>query len=351
MKQFRIIIGIVILFLLVVACAPLLRRNNIVVIGIVISPDEYGVNVLKGAQLAVKEAGLEKVRFVVEKYPCDVQKAGTIAEKLIILHKAQVILEGVCPDLAMVLTPLAAEHQVVLLSAVSSGAESSSPFFFRIIPSHTAEAAFAADLLSRQGYAKAAILHLNNEDGRQFRNIFEKEFLDRGGKIVAAESFEKGSAQFENQLEAIADSEATALYILSDSPHSAKSFLRQRQERGISMRIYGSNWFKTDEILKLGSVAEGLTIISPRLGNVGFITKYKGLYGEEPGIFAAQAYDAYKAIALTVQQGARSSEEIRKALLNIEFQGSSGLINFDDKGEVGENFEVYVVNEGKFEPQ
>lgn len=312
----------VILFLLIVACTPL-PQNKIVTVGIVISPDEYGINVLKGAQLAVKEAGLEKVRLVVEKSSCDEQKADALVEKLIIIHKVQVILEGVCPELAAVLTPLAAEKEVVTISAVSSAPELSSPYFFRVIPTDKAEAAFVADLLARQGHTQ----------------------------VATTELFSAKAQDFGSQLEEIADTEATALYVITDSPTSAKLFLQQRQERALSIPIYGSKWFKTEEVLELGDAAEGLTIITPRLGNVGFMTRFKELYGLEPGLFAAQGYDAYKALALAIEPGARSGEEIRKALLKVEFQGSSGTVNFDENGNIAGSFEVYVVKEGKFEPQ
>jgi len=346
------ITGIIIICLLVAACAPP-PRNNVVTIGMVISPDEYGLNILKGAQLAVTEVGLENVRFFVEKSSCDAQKAAdSIAEKLISLRKVQVIIEGVCSELAIALTPVAAEQNTVMISAVlSSTSALSSPWVFRTIPSDGAEAAFAADLLVQQKHKNAAIIYQNDEGGTAAKNTFEQKLASQGGRMVAAESFEKESLKFVDQLEAIADSAATAAYITIPSPASAKLFLQQRQERGLSIRVYGSKWFKSSEVLKLREAAQGLMVISPRLGNVGFITKYNETYGEEPGLFAAQGYDAYKALAQVLQQGARSSEEIRKALLNIEFQGASGLIDFDERGEVGANFEVYVVSEGRFEPQ
>ncbi len=312
---------IALLFLLVAACAPL-QQNKMATIGIIISPDEYGINVLKGAQLAVKEAGLERARLVVEESSCDVRKADALAEKLITIHKAQVIFEGVCPKMAGALMPLAAENKVVLMSAVST-AYLTSPFFFRTIPDDGAEAVFAADFLKQQGHTKTA----------------------------TAELFSANAQDFGRQLEAIADTEATAIYAIADSPASAKLFLRQRQERGLSIKVYGSKWFKNGEVLKLGEAAEGLTIITPRLGNVGFITKYKELYGKEPDLFAASGYDAYKALALAIQQGARTGEEMKEALLTMEFAGSSGIVNFDENGNIAGSFEVYVVKEGKFEPQ
>ncbi len=318
-------IMMVFLFLGVVSCAPL-QQNKIVTIGIVVSPDEYGINVLRGIQMAVNETGLEKVRLVVQKAKCDASAVESIAEKLMILQKSSVIIEGVCPELATKLIPLAAEKEVVVVSAVSSavGAPNlSSPFFFRTIPSDEAEAVFAANLMKQQGHTKTATI-----------------------KLIGAES-----SNFGKQLEAIADTEITALHVMADSPLAARQFLRVRQQRALSIPIYGSKWFNTEEILELGEAAEGLTIITPRLGNIGFIAKYTKEYGVEPGLFAAQGYDAYKTLATAVQQDARSGEEIRKALLTMEFPGSSGTVDFDENGNVAGSFEVYVVKEGKFELQ
>ena len=152
----------IILFLLIVSCAPP-PRNNVVKIGIVISPDEYGLNVLKGAQLAVKEAELANVRFFVEKSSCDAQNADSVAEKLIFMRKVQVIVEGVCSDLATGLAPLAAENKVVMISAVSSASALSSTGMLRTIPSDTVDAAFAADFLIQKKQMNAAMMHQNEE--------------------------------------------------------------------------------------------------------------------------------------------------------------------------------------------
>ena len=342
------VIIILVLFLLIVYCAPP-PRNNVVKIGIVISPDEYGLNVLKGAQLAVKEAELANVRFFVEKSACDTNNADSVAEKLIFMRKVQVIVEGVCSDLATGLAPLAAENNVVMISAVSSASALSATGMLRTIPSDTMDAMFAADLLVQKKQMNAAIMHLNEEI--EARDAFAQKLASQNARMVRAESFEKNSIQFETQLEVIADSEATALYSIPDSSKTARLLLKQRQERAISIPVYGSKWFKTDDVLGLGNAANGLTIISPRLGNIGFITKYTEEYGIEPGLFSAQGYDAYKALALVIVQGARNSDEMREALLKVEFIGASGFIDFNEQGDVGANVEVYVVEDGKFELQ
>jgi len=49
-----------------------------------------------------------------------------------------------------------------------------------------------------------------------------------------------------------------------------------------------------------------------------------------------------------VKLGATTPVEIKDNLYNVQFDGASGNIVFDDKGEVSGNYEVYVVSDGAF---
>ena len=86
------------------------------------------------------------------------------------------------------------------------------------------------------------------------------------------------------------------------------------------------------------------------VGNIGFITKHQKEYGSEPGPFAAQAYDAYRALAEALKAGATTGEQIKEKLAAVEFDGASGHIKFDVNGDVSGNYDLYVVEEGKWVP-
>jgi ABC-type branched-subunit amino acid transport system substrate-binding protein len=74
----------------------------------------------------------------------------------------------------------------------------------------------------------------------------------------------------------------------------------------------------------------------------GFRTLYQAEYAMQPGAFASQAFDAFDAIARTLKEGARTPDEIRTTLYGIEFQGASGIINFDSYGNVLNPYQMYL---------
>ncbi len=114
--------------------------------------------------------------------------------------------------------------------------------------------------------------------------------------------------------------------------------------------MFGSEGLKGNDIIEgAAGAAEGLILTSVSIGKTDFIEKHKSVYNKEPDLFAAQAYDAFKAIALVIKGGAKTKSEIRDKLATVEFNGVSGKIKFDHNGDVGGNFDVCQVKEGEFE--
>ena len=182
--------------------------------------------------------------------------------------------------------------------------------------------------------------------------MLNEKFPALGGEVVASESFERGSVDVKALLTKIKSSGADAVYLISNSPDSAIAALKQIKELGLSAAVYGSEGLKGSAIIdEAGRAAEGLIVTSVSSGNIGFIRKYREAYGEDPGPFAAQAYDAFKAVSLAISQGAATGEEFRDALQELSFDGASGRIDFDGNGDIEGNYEVYVVEEGEFVPR
>jgi len=125
--------------------------------------------------------------------------------------------------------------------------------------------------------------------------------------------------------------------------------MKQIKELKLKVALFGSEGLKSPDIVKgAGDAAEGLTVNSVSSGTADFVSKHQAKYGSEPGPFAAQAYDAFQALALAIKAGAKNGEEIKNKLYGLSFDGASGKIQFDQNGDVSGNYDVYVVKEGKF---
>jgi branched-chain amino acid transport system substrate-binding protein len=65
----------------------------------------------------------------------------------------------------------------------------------------------------------------------------------------------------------------------------------------------------------------------------GFCRRYRLRFGAEPGVGAAEAYDAVRVLAASLRQSGPNRARLRDALAGISaFAGASGAISFDHAG-------------------
>lgn len=306
----------------------------------------YGESILKGVELAKRDSGLD-VELVVEDSKCDGKEAVNAITKLISVDRVSAVVGEVCSGATLAAAPIAERNKVVMISASSTSPDitNAGEYIFRTVPSDALQGAFGADLVYNRGYRRLAILYSNEEYGVGFDKVLKDNFK---GEVVASEAFQRGEVDLRGQLTKIKAKNPDAIYIISNSPDSAVAALQQIKELGIDAAVFGSEGLKSDDILEAGDAAEGLIVTSVSSGSEQFAQRHKEVYGTEPGPFAAQAYDAFMALANAIKQGATTGEEIKDALATMSFDGASGRIVFDENGDVSGNYDVYQVKNGKF---
>jgi branched-chain amino acid transport system substrate-binding protein len=308
----------------------------------------YGESIKKGVEMALEDSGLD-LEIVYEDSKCEATAAVTVVNKLVSIDGVDAIVGEVCSGATLAAAPIAEQNKVVLISSSSTSPDitNAGDYIFRTVPSDALQGVFAAQLIHSRGNARIGILYPNEDYGLGLKNVLEKAFEDRGGEDVATEAFEKGSSDLRTQLIKLNAGGPDAIYVISNSPDSAVAALRQIEELGINADIYGSEGLRGPEVSKLGS-AEGLVITSVSSGTTEFSRKHEEKFGEAPGPFAAQAYDAMTALAIAIEGGASTGEEIKDALSGMTFEGASGSIEFDENGDVFGNYDVLVLRGGEF---
>jgi len=337
----------------------------------------YGENIKRGFDLALKNSGLStsldvaldkslktslsNISVIYEDSKCDAKESLKSVEKLINTDKVVAIVGEVCSGATLSAAPIAESNKVVMISSSSTSPSitEAGNFIFRTIPSDALQGDFGAKIVYNKGYKKLAILYSSEQYGVDFNKILSDSFTKLGGKIVIAESFKKNPTDLKSQFKKIISKKPDALFIVSNSSADAVLALKQVKTSKLKAALFGSEALKSDDILtfvkdtagssKIPSVVEGLRVLSIASGTEDFIANYNEEYKLSPGPFAAQAYDAFWSIAQAIGAGAKTGEEIRASLVDIEFNGASGHIKFDKNGDVSENYEVYVVKDGKFQ--
>ena len=310
----------------------------------------YGESIKRGVELALKDSGLD-VKLVIEDSKCDAKDAVSAITKLVTIDQVQAIIGEVCSGATLASAPIANDYKTPMISAASTSPKltTAGDYIFRVVPSDALQGDFGANLVYDAGHKKLAILYSNEEYGLGFNTVLVDRFQSIGGQAVASEAFERESADLRTQLTKIKAAEPDAIYIISNSPDSSVAALKQLKELEIVAAVYGSEGLKSADLLEAaGNAAEGLTITSVSFGTAEFVAKHLAEYGEEVGPFAAQGYDAFMAIAETIEAGATTGEEIRSQLFGVEFDGVSGHVKFDANGDVSGNYEVFQVSNGEF---
>ena len=313
----------------------------------------YGLSIKKGVDLANKEIGGGLLKVVYEDSKCSGKETVSAINKLISIDKVSAIVGEVCSGATLAAAPIAERNRVVMVSSSSTSPKitNAGAYIFRTVPSDALQGNFGAKYVYSNGHRKLAILYSNEEYGMGFAKVLSKSFLKAGGSIVAKEKFKRDSTDLRTQLTKIKSSGADSIYIISNSPPSAVSALKQIKELGIQSALFGSEGLKSDAVSK-GSAGsgEGLVVTSVSSGSNSFAKRHKIEYGKSPGPFAAQAYDALKAIALSVKKGARTGTQIMSNLSIISFDGASGRIKFDSNGDVSGNYDIFVLKGNVFVP-
>lgn len=310
----------------------------------------YGESIKRGLELAQKESGLN-VEIVYEDSKCDGKEAVNAINKLINVDQVVAIVGEVCSGATLAAAPVAEQNRVVMISPSSTSPKVSEAgaYIFRTVPSDALQGDFGARLVYDKGLRKLAVLYSNEEYGLGFNNVLKESFPKLGGELVASEAFERGAVDLRTQITKVKAANPNAIYIISNSPDSAVAVLKQLKELGVQATVFGSEGLKSEDITKgAGEAAEGLILTTVSSGTSDFIARHQAEYGTDPGPFAAQGYDAMKALTLAIEDGANAGTKIKNKLADLEFDGASGKIKFDERGDVAGNYDVFVVKDGKF---
>ena len=213
-------------------------------------------------------------------------------------------------------------------------------------------AKFAHDHLK---LTKVAVLRDLGDYSQGLADVFERKFTEMGGKIVAGETYTKGSTDFRSQLTAIKRASPDAIYI-PGYYNDIGLIARQARELGITAKLMGGDGWDSEKLFELGGAAVEGSYFSnhyspddPNPKIQKFIADYKAAYGSVPDALAALGYDAAK-VAVDAIQRAPSFDRaaIRDAIAATKnFPGVTGSITLDEKRNATKPAVVLEVGKGK----
>jgi len=355
---------------------------------------------LTGELAAVGEPTLEQFEWAVEMInatglnPCgpislsvhdqgDPEDAIRAATQLI-NDENVVAIAGTTSDGTVAIAQLAKEERVVVFSPPGGTVtldELGGDYVYRAVPSDTAGGEVAARWITDQGYQRPAYMILNEESPLSLGEVAIDIVEAAGVPPVAEVIFNPGQPSYQGELSAILDADPDVIF-LSAGLESGSTVIREAVAAG-----YDGEWYLTsdmavqDVIDAVGADIMGESfygaIPSPDESLEGYgrwRTLFDAEIGGPPGPYVTNSYDVMNvlALAMTGPEGGCTGESINanmravtsggtpvysyeegaNLLLNgedIDYEGASGPLEFDETGTPPGSFSVLQVQDGVWE--
>ncbi len=251
---------------------------------------------------------------------------------------------------------------------------------FRTTPSDAYNSEVFARALVAKGITELGVTYVNNDYGKGLADNFNAAFTAAGGTITANVAHEEGKAEYRAELGQIAATGTQNLMVLAYANGSGKTVLQQAVEGGDFTAYFGADGM-VDNVLFEGFPAgalDGMIAMRPAeptgAGPDAFLAAATAAGVESGSTFQQQSYDALFLIALALEKNNGSKDglsqalrdvanapgevilpgewskavELIKAGTDIDYQGASGPVEFDDNGDIAGSVVEMKVENGAF---
>lgn len=325
----------------------------------------YGENIKRGVSLAIEEinaAGGVRGRIfepIYEDTQLRASAAVSALQKLISLDKVSVVIGPVASSSTIAASTVAEEASVILISPASTSHEISgiSPFVFRTIAPDTFEGKAMAEFALSRGYRRVGVAFVDNAGTRGPAIVFRDAIQSAGGQVVAFEVVPQGSTDARTQMTKLVAANSDAVYLLGYALELG-SMIKQFREQNADTPILSFQVMEEPKVRDIaGASAEGVIFTSPTIrGEFAqgkqkeFIDRFRSRYGEDPGIFAANAYDAVLVLAAVIKEQGFDVKAVQAGLRNVRnFEGASGTFDIDDQGDSNQQPRFMIIENGVVE--
>ncbi len=321
----------------------------------------YGQPIKNGVELAYRHLTEEGTEFPFEMDLTVVDSESNPEvgkERLAELYSggAVAVIGGATSAEALQMVPVADQYDRILLSPSASNPELTgiSKNFYRVFLSDAREGTTMASFaFGKLGIKSAVILAKEEAYAKGIQVVFANEFKRQGGEVLDLIEF-PATSDASGLVERVMTLEPEAVYIAAYAPDIA-ALLTALRNRGYENYIFTTAAFAAPEVIEQqGEAAEGVfltqTVFEPDSEDAqiqGFVNAYRGTYGLPPDLYAAHGYDAMMVLAEALRKAGPIASDFWKGITSIrEFEGVTGMIQFDEKGDVQKFPRVYVVEEG-----
>ncbi|MEJ2581286.1 MAG: branched-chain amino acid ABC transporter substrate-binding protein [Acidobacteriota bacterium] len=322
----------------------------------------YGESMKRGIDLAIEmeQANLPSGFQVLWGDTASDPATGAAEMRRLAGEGARLFVAGTTSDTAREMLPVLENTDTIAItpSASAPSLTKDSRRFFRIFASDELEGRRAGRFLYDDQDKGTTLIYA--EDSAQargieppFRLVFEQAM---GGEVVGRVAIDEEGWQTISA-DLLAAHQPASVYIIGYGDKTVE-VLRHLREKGYDGVICATSAFYTSHVVEdHPDLVEGVYFPQPAFDiqseaqlTQDFIETYRQKYRDEPDIYAAHAFDAMRvAIFVCRETKTFTASQIRKVLAFgvKEFPGVTGIIQFNDYGDVHHNPIMFIVKDGR----
>jgi branched-chain amino acid transport system substrate-binding protein len=256
-------------------------------------------------------------------------------------------------------------------------------FLFRTAPSDALQGKLLAKRAKDRGHTKVSIIHAPGAYGNGLASAFQTSFTGSGGTVPVKQEYTEKLTEtdYNTMLNNLYASATPDAILLVGTVVDASNILKAYVNNHTAKTTY---WYFTDSI-SVSELVAGVGANSFSFAHEGtkpgapqnerytvFSQAFTTEYGNAPGTFAVNAYDAMYLLALAIEAaGKADGPAIRdqmtavssggtvftpatlkealsaaRAAQDINYEGASGSVDFDTNGDVLGGYDIWQVKAG-----
>lgn len=281
---------------------------------------------------------------------CDPKQAVAVANK-IVNDGIQFVVGHLCSGSSQPATDIYDEEGIMMITAASTApelTEKGHTLIFRTIGLDTMQGPTAGNYVVEQLKPKrAAILHDKQQYGEGIATSVKKALDDAKIPVVLFEGVTAGDKDFSALIAKLKKEDVDFVYFGGYHPEMGM-LLRQSAENKFNARFMGPEGVGNSDISAIaGDASEGMLVTLPKAfdedpKNAHLVAAFKAKKQDPRGAFVFPAYAAVQVMAdaMTISKS-QDPEKVAQALRSNSFDTPTGILEFDDKGDL-KNFSFVV---------
>ena len=246
--------------------------------------------------------------------------------------------------------------QLVFLSAWASDATLSQafvPWYFSCVPNHNQQASLLADeIYKKREITKIATISDNGYDSNLALKSFLREVKAIGQPAPTQLFYNVGDhKEFNALINRISKSGVNGI-VLFGYPSASFRYIKKLRQNNMNQPVFGPLSLLGEDKFVVAELEnyENIILISSvnwlGLKGISFKKEFQKQYNKLPGTVAAYAYDGMNILIEAIRNTGFDREKIQEAMSKINYEGITGTIRFDDKGNRVDAAELIEIDNG-----